>query len=91
MRSDLVRRCSLHHPTRGGPVLSNLVLFVQAGTCIAFVGTSGCGKSTTARRFYGPLTGRVLVGITLIFGELRTDFFVNELDGTDAPTLDVRC
>jgi len=51
------------------PVLHELELAVPAGGCIALVGESGGGKSTTAKliaRFYDPLQGTVRVdGIDL--------------------------
>lgn len=46
------------------PVIKGLTIDIQPGGCIALVGESGGGKSTTAKliaRFYDPLEGAVLV------------------------------
>jgi len=46
------------------PVLRGLNLDIKAGQYVALVGSSGCGKSTTAgliERFYDPIGGEVLV------------------------------
>uniref|UniRef100_A0A8C8RR84 ATP-binding cassette sub-family B member 5 n=1 Tax=Pelusios castaneus TaxID=367368 RepID=A0A8C8RR84_9SAUR len=45
------------------PILQGLSLQVERGQTVAFVGSSGCGKSTSVQllqRFYDPLTGQVL-------------------------------
>ncbi|KAL2840030.1 P-loop containing nucleoside triphosphate hydrolase protein [Aspergillus pseudodeflectus] len=53
------------YPTRiQTPVLQGLSFSVQPGQYIAFVGASGCGKSTTIallERFYNPLAGTIYV------------------------------
>jgi ATP-binding cassette, subfamily B, bacterial len=46
------------------PVLSDIDMRITAGETVAFVGTTGAGKSTIAKlvtRFYDPVQGRVLV------------------------------
>uniref|UniRef100_A0A8C3S1K0 ATP-binding cassette sub-family B member 5 n=1 Tax=Chelydra serpentina TaxID=8475 RepID=A0A8C3S1K0_CHESE len=46
------------------PILQGLSLQVERGQTVAFVGSSGCGKSTSVQllqRFYDPLTGQVLL------------------------------
>uniref|UniRef100_A0A8C3S2E3 ATP-binding cassette sub-family B member 5 n=1 Tax=Chelydra serpentina TaxID=8475 RepID=A0A8C3S2E3_CHESE len=48
------------------PILQGLSLQVERGQTVAFVGSSGCGKSTSVQllqRFYDPLTGQLLDGI----------------------------
>jgi subfamily B ATP-binding cassette protein MsbA len=48
----------------GEKVLHNLTLNIQAGMTVAFVGSSGAGKSTVAKlaaRFYDPQQGRILI------------------------------
>jgi ABC-type multidrug transport system fused ATPase/permease subunit len=61
---------------RDDPVLHGIEIDVPAGGCIAMVGESGGGKSTTARliaRFYDPDKGAVLVdGIDLRDVKLRS-------------------
>ena len=58
------------------PVVKGISFDVPAGGCIALVGESGGGKSTTAKliaRFYDPLTGAVRVdGIDLRTVQLRS-------------------
>jgi ATP-binding cassette, subfamily B, bacterial len=49
---------------RGRPVVPNLNLTIPAGQTIALVGSTGAGKTTTAKlvsRFYDPTAGRVLL------------------------------
>ncbi len=48
----------------GRPVLAGLDLTIPAGQTVALVGTTGAGKTTTAKllaRFYDPTAGRVLL------------------------------
>lgn len=48
----------------GGPVLAGVDLEVPAGTSVALVGQTGCGKSTLMRllpRFIEPVAGRVTI------------------------------
>ena len=58
------------YPTRPNqPVLRGLSLQVKPGQYVAFVGVSGCGKSTTIgllERFYDPLDGEIYVDGTNI-------------------------
>jgi len=53
------------YPTRPGVrVLRGLSISVQAGTYVALVGASGCGKSTVVQlieRFYDPPSGNILI------------------------------
>jgi ATP-binding cassette, subfamily B, bacterial len=49
---------------RGRPVVPNLDLTIPAGQTVALVGSTGAGKTTTAKlvsRFYDPTAGRVLL------------------------------
>jgi len=62
------------YPTRDTPIFQNLNLKIPAGSFAAFVGASGCGKTTTIsllERFYDPSSGRI------------------EVDGEDITKLDV--
>ena len=46
------------------PVLNGLNLDIKAGQKVAFVGESGCGKSTTVNlieRLYDPVEGQILI------------------------------
>ena len=46
------------------PILNNLNLEIEAGKKVAFVGESGCGKSTTVNlieRLYDPVEGQILI------------------------------
>ncbi|KAM4706234.1 ATP-binding cassette sub-family B member 5-like [Rhinophrynus dorsalis] len=58
------RNVSFNYPTRPDvPVLQDLSIKVERGQTVAFVGSSGCGKSTSIQllqRFYDPLEGEVL-------------------------------
>ncbi|XP_006138405.2 ATP-binding cassette sub-family B member 5 isoform X1 [Pelodiscus sinensis] len=55
---------SFTYPSRPDvPILQDLSLQIEKGQTVAFVGSSGCGKSTSVQllqRFYDPLTGQVL-------------------------------
>ncbi|XP_060910380.1 bile salt export pump [Labrus mixtus] len=57
--------CKFTYPTRPDiQVLKGLVVSVKPGQTLAFVGSSGCGKSTSVQlleRFYDPDEGRVLI------------------------------
>jgi len=62
------------YPTRDTPIFQDLNLKIPAGSFAAFVGASGCGKTTTIsllERFYDPTSGRI------------------EIDGEDITSLDV--
>ncbi|XP_061734955.1 bile salt export pump-like [Nerophis ophidion] len=56
--------CTFSYPTRADVcVLKGLQVSVQPGQTLAFVGSSGCGKSTSVQlleRFYDPDEGRVV-------------------------------
>ncbi|XP_071394235.1 bile salt export pump isoform X1 [Centroberyx affinis] len=57
--------CNFTYPTRPDvQVLNGLVVSVKPGQTLAFVGSSGCGKSTSVQlleRFYDPDEGKVLI------------------------------
>ncbi|XP_031414406.2 bile salt export pump-like, partial [Clupea harengus] len=57
--------CKFTYPTRPDiQVLNGLTVSVKPGQTLAFVGSSGCGKSTSIQlleRFYDPDHGRVLI------------------------------
>ncbi|XP_074550756.1 bile salt export pump [Halichoeres trimaculatus] len=57
--------CKFTYPTRPDiQVLKGLIVSVKPGQTLAFVGSSGCGKSTSVQlleRFYDPDEGRVLI------------------------------
>lgn len=57
--------CKFTYPTRPDiQVLNGLTVSVKPGQTLAFVGSSGCGKSTSVQlleRFYDPDLGRVLI------------------------------
>ncbi|KAL5340193.1 P-loop containing nucleoside triphosphate hydrolase protein [Aspergillus crustosus] len=59
------RNVFFRYPTRiQTPVLQGLSFTIQPGQFVAFVGASGCGKSTTVallERFYNPLAGGIFV------------------------------
>ncbi|XP_053570108.1 ATP-binding cassette sub-family B member 5 [Bombina bombina] len=58
------RNISFNYPSRPDvPVLQDLCVKVESGQTVAFVGSSGCGKSTSVQliqRFYDPHQGAVL-------------------------------
>lgn len=70
------KNIAFHYPTRPDiPILKDLSLKIRPGMTVAFVGSSGSGKSTSiqlVQRFYDPICGQVL------------------LDGRDIKTLDVK-
>uniref|UniRef100_A0A673MME9 ATP-binding cassette, sub-family B (MDR/TAP), member 11b n=1 Tax=Sinocyclocheilus rhinocerous TaxID=307959 RepID=A0A673MME9_9TELE len=57
--------CKFTYPSRPDiQVLNGLSVSVRPGQTLAFVGSSGCGKSTSVQlleRFYDPNSGRVLI------------------------------
>lgn len=57
--------CKFTYPTRPDvQVLNGLIVSVKPGETLAFVGSSGCGKSTSVQlleRFYDPDEGKVLI------------------------------
>ncbi|KAM9342259.1 bile salt export pump [Pholidichthys leucotaenia] len=57
--------CKFTYPSRpDSQVLKGLVVSVKPGQTLAFVGSSGCGKSTSVQlleRFYDPDEGQVLI------------------------------
>ncbi|XP_044148690.1 ATP-binding cassette sub-family B member 5-like isoform X1 [Bufo gargarizans] len=59
-----LRQISFNYPSRPDvPVLQDLSITIQSGQTVAFVGSSGCGKSTSVQllqRFYDPCQGAVL-------------------------------
>ncbi|KAM5157179.1 ATP-binding cassette sub-family B member 5-like [Mantella aurantiaca] len=59
-----LRQVSFNYPSRPDvPVLQELSLRISSGQTVAFVGSSGCGKSTSVQllqRFYDPLQGALL-------------------------------
>lgn len=58
------REVSFSYPCRPeAPVLQDMSLNIEKGKTIAFVGSSGCGKSTCIQllqRFYDPMKGQVV-------------------------------
>lgn len=56
--------CKFTYPSRPDiQVLNDLVVSVKPGQTLAFVGSSGCGKSTSVQlleRFYDPVEGQVV-------------------------------
>ena len=64
------KNVKFNYPSRPSiPVLSELSMKIEAGQKVAFVGETGCGKSTLIQlveRFYDPLEGNILFdGINL--------------------------
>ncbi|CAD8071446.1 unnamed protein product [Paramecium primaurelia] len=58
------KNLTFKYPTREKNVFSNLSLTIPSGQKVAFVGSSGCGKSTIMQmlmRFYDPDQGEILV------------------------------
>uniref|UniRef100_A0A6J0T9D9 Bile salt export pump n=1 Tax=Pogona vitticeps TaxID=103695 RepID=A0A6J0T9D9_9SAUR len=59
------RNCTFRYPSRPDvQVLNHLSVAVKSGQTLAFVGSSGCGKSTSVQlleRFYDPEEGEVLI------------------------------
>lgn len=58
------REVSFFYPCRPEvPVLQDMSLSIEKGKTVAFVGSSGCGKSTCVQllqRFYDPMKGQVV-------------------------------
>lgn len=56
--------CKFTYPSRPDiQVLNDLAVSVKPGQTLAFVGSSGCGKSTSVQlleRFYDPVEGQVV-------------------------------
>ncbi|XP_068092076.1 ATP-binding cassette sub-family B member 5-like isoform X2 [Hyperolius riggenbachi] len=59
-----LRKVTFNYPSRPDvPVIQELTVKISSGQTVAFVGSSGCGKSTSVQllqRFYDPLQGAVL-------------------------------
>lgn len=58
------RNVSFSYPSRDTPVFRNLNLKIERGQFAAFVGASGCGKTTTIsllERFYSVTGGEILI------------------------------
>ncbi|XP_018431832.1 PREDICTED: ATP-binding cassette sub-family B member 5 isoform X1 [Nanorana parkeri] len=59
-----LRKVIFNYPSRPDvPVLQELSIQISSGKTVAFVGSSGCGKSTSVQllqRFYDPLQGTVM-------------------------------
>eukprot|EP01016_Furgasonia_blochmanni_P016046 TRINITY_DN1908_c0_g2_i1.p1 TRINITY_DN1908_c0_g2~~TRINITY_DN1908_c0_g2_i1.p1 ORF type:complete len:568 (+),score=146.81 TRINITY_DN1908_c0_g2_i1:65-1768(+) len=58
------RNVSFKYPFRGQQILKNLNMKINAGTNVALVGRSGCGKSTIIQllmRFYDPDSGEIFI------------------------------
>ena len=60
-------KVTFKYATRDTPVFTNLSMSIPAGTFAAFVGASGCGKTSTVsllERFYDPKSGSILMNDT---------------------------
>lgn len=58
------RNVCFHYQTRDVKVLNNLSFIIKPGETVAFVGESGCGKTTTLQllqRFYETYSGEILI------------------------------
>ncbi|OHT13464.1 ABC transporter family protein [Tritrichomonas foetus] len=58
------RNVSFKYATRDAQVLNELSFTINQGETVAFVGESGCGKTTTLhllQRFYEPTSGEILI------------------------------
>lgn len=74
MHDIVFEKVSFTYPVRDAPAIRNVSLRIPAGASVAFVGTSGAGKSTIVDLVLGLLTpseGRILVDGTDITTVLR--------------------
>lgn len=73
------KRIDFRYPTRPNvQILRSFSIKIDEGKTIAFVGSSGCGKSTCIQllqRLYDPETGRIYVGLD----EISTDITLDQL------------
>lgn len=71
--------CKFTYPTRPDiQVLNGLNVSVKPGQTLAFVGSSGCGKSTSVQlleRFYDPDHGRVVRKSELLVLHTEADLY----------------
>ena len=64
-RTILLDRVTKRYPRQSTPAVDGLTLEIPAGKIVMFVGTSGCGKTTTLKminRLIEPTTGRIMLG-----------------------------
>nr|QUF59436.1 ATP-binding cassette transporter Abcb1-3 [Brachionus angularis] len=65
-----LERIEFTYPSRPeAKILNNLSLEIKEGQRVAFVGSSGCGKSTITQlleRFYDPDNGKIIIGNNII-------------------------
>lgn len=70
LQGDIAARgISYHYPGGDGPVVKNLDVVIRAGSCVAFVGSTGAGKTTVVDLLMGLLTpqaGELVVGGTVV-------------------------
>jgi ATP-binding cassette subfamily B protein len=63
-RGITLERVTFRYPQTDAPVLSDVSLYLPAGSVVALVGENGAGKTTLVKllcRFYEPAEGRILV------------------------------
>ena len=69
------RNVSFKYPSRNSEIFKNLNFTIKEGTKVAFVGSSGCGKSTIISlllRFYDVIEGEILLdGINIKYYNLQ--------------------